>query len=208
MNETNNLIAKKLFDTESRIAAILEERTAETIDREAKLSKAETDKAAATRRMEEATRTGDEKAYRKAKEERNIAADAAEMYQARIDALNNKPLVSEEEYSETAAAIIAECEKYCEERKAQVLQLFDKMKQITIETRDTIRHTNKVLHEWQHTINRGADIRHYANGGPMVQDEKRINNRELEIFIDSILSEQSYRQLVGLPTFGASVNLE
>lgn len=124
---------------------------AEQIDREtAAIVKARED-------MEAATAAGDVKAYQLAKNARRDAEDAKEMYESRINTLNEKPLISQSEYEKTVANIYAEIAALDGKTKEKLASLSDQMNDEAEKLKQVQEEANKVLRQLQHDLYRDAD---------------------------------------------------
>lgn len=165
-------------NTAARIEQILKDRATETADREAKVEEAKAAAAAAEKRMEEATTAGDTKAYQKAKGERRDARDAIEMHEKRLEALNEKPLISKADYEKTVADIYAEIAAKDDQIKAKLCKLSDEMEAAALELTDDMNEANDVLRRLQRDIYRNEDRTKGKDGKPvtyMAHEDKKVD---------------------------------
>ena len=170
---------KNVEATEELIQGILSSRAAE-LDQLTQLIAIENDSiTAANKAMESATATGDLKAYQKAKADRQNALDAKEMHESRLEALNNKPLISKLDYEKAISDIFAEIAAADDQTKQQLCKLSDEMNSAALELETAINRANKALQRLQHDIYRDADKTRNIKTGeilPITHETKAIRN--------------------------------
>lgn len=162
--------AKELLAKKSAELKIL----AEEIDKEAAaIERAKED-------MEAATIAGDVKAYQQAKAARRDAEDAKEMHEARINALNNNPLMSQAEYEKAVASIYAEVAAIDDQTKQKLVKLSDQMEDAAESLKQSIDYANKVLQMLQGDIYKDADRSRDKNGRLMklAHEDKAVSKWE------------------------------
>lgn len=159
---------KNVETTEELIDRILSSRAAE-VEQLTQLIAGENDSiAAANKAMETATAAGDLKAYQKAKAERQNAADAKEMHESRLEALNQKPLITKLDYEKIVADIFAEIAAADDQTKQQLCKLSDSMNSAALELQTAINRANHALQRLQHDIFRDADKSRSAKTGEIL----------------------------------------
>lgn len=155
-----------------------------------------------------ATDAGNLKDYRKAKEEKQTAIDAREMYSARLKKFSEEPLMKEEDYQKACAEvsrIIAEESKAADEK---LLKLAGEMKAIADELQTKVDAANSLLKKYQHEIYRDADRSKGANGAILMLsgEEKTVyNDKEMSIaeviaFGRKAAGSHHYEQKTGIQT--------
>ncbi len=163
---------------------------AEQIDREtAAIVKAKED-------MEAATAAGDLKAYQLAKNARRDAEDAKEMHEARINNLNDKPLISQSEYEKTVANIYAEIAALDGKTKENLASLSDQMNDEAEKLKQAQEEANKVLRQLQHDLYRDADRK--GPGGHLLADKlKAVDKWETINWGKAGVTHYQYSQYTG-----------
>ena len=167
---------KAVTTVESNVKKILSDGVTETADLAEQVEKGSAAIAAANKAMEAATTAGDVKAYQKAKADRRDAADAKEMHEARLNALNNKPLISKADYEKAVADIYAEIAALDDQIKQRLAKLSDQMEAEALELQEAINKANEVLRRLQHEVYRDADRSRSAKGVMMylAHEEKKV----------------------------------
>lgn len=190
-------MAKAIAELEARTKKILEERNAELADIESLISEARQQRAAAENDMMVATNNGDTGAYRTAKQNRSNADDAIEMYSARIETLNKKPLITEEEYREGASKAMEYLKSLSAATRRKLIEHVEEMKTIAENATKELEDGNRILHEWQHTLYRDDCIRKTNNGSQYYDRslEQKYEDWEIIQFINSITGSSWYEAL-------------
>lgn len=135
--------------------------------------------AAANAAMATATAAGDLPGYQKAKADRQNAADAVEMHESRLEALNTRPLIDREQYDRAVAAIYAEIAAADDQTKQQLTKLSDTMYSAALDLQTAINRANHALHRLQSDLYRDADkSKSPKTGEPLglAHEEKAIRN--------------------------------
>ena len=168
---------KAVTTVENLVKKTLSDRVTETADIETQVEQEAAAIAAANAAMEAATTAGDVKAYQKAKADRRNAEDAKEMHESRLNALNNKPLISKGDYEKAVADIYAELAALDDQKKQQLAKLSDQMEAEALELQEATAKANEVLRRLQHEIYRDADRSRSPKGGIMAlsSEDKAVN---------------------------------
>lgn len=167
---------KAVSTVENMVKKILSDRASETEALVEQVEKEDQAIAAANSAMEKATTAGDVKAYQKAKAERRDASDAKEMHEARLNALNHKPLISKADYEKAVAEIYSEVAAVENQSKQRIAELSEKMEGEALFLQEAVNAANRALHGLQHDVYRDADRRRDSNGDVLflAHDEKKI----------------------------------
>ncbi len=173
-------ILQAVTKAEEMAKKILSDRTKETAELEAKVKQEAIAIEEANKAMEVATIAGNVKAYQKAKADRRDAADAKEMHDARLNALNHKPLISKADYEKAVAEIYAEIAGIDDKAKQNLTKLSEQMEAEILELQEDIKKANEVLHLLQHNVYRDADRKTDAQGEPLFlpHEDKKIEKWE------------------------------
>lgn len=168
---------KAVNAVEKTVKKILSDRVTETADLTEQVKKEAAAIAKFSEAMEAATTAGDVKAYQRAKADRRDAADAKEMYEARLNALNNKPLISKADYEKAVADIYAEIAALEDQKKQQLAKLSDQMETEALELQEATEKANAVLRRLQKEVYRDADRSRNAKGDIMTlsHEDKAVN---------------------------------
>ena len=189
---------KAVSEAENTVKRILSAREAETADLEeqVKYAAAAIDKANAD--MEAATEAGDVIAYQKAKADRRDAADAKEMYENRLNALNDKNLISKGDYEKTVADIYAELAALDDQTKQRLAKLSEQMEAAALELQEAQAYANKVLYRLQHELYRDAD-RSLVNGKmlQMISEDKKVDKGGTILWGKAGVTHYQYKQYTG-----------
>ena len=122
---------KAIVEVEKKISKILEDRVTEMTDIKERVEVAKQQQKAASEAMDEATTAGDVKAYQKAKADLRDAGDAIEMHTKRLEALENKPLVTKGEYEKGVAQIMAELGELSADAKKRIIEHMEQIRNIS-----------------------------------------------------------------------------
>ena len=170
---------KAVTATETMANNILSDRAKETAYLASQIEKEGASIAAANAAMESATKAGNSQAYHKAKTERAAAADAKEMHEARLSALNNKPLISREAYEKAVSDVFEEIAAIDDLAKRRLAELSEQMEAEAVALAKAINKADEVLHRLQHDVYRDADRAHNLKTGEVLMlptQEKKIKN--------------------------------
>ena len=173
---------KAVTEVDNMTKRILSDMETETADLQDLIAAEGEAIAAANAEMETATAAGDLKAYQKAKRDRQDALDAKEMHQKRLEALEQRPLISKPEYEKAVADIFAEIAAADDQTKAALVKLSDEMNAAALALDDAIIKANAVLQRLQHDIYRDADRTHNPKTGEvaiaLTHEEKRYKKHD------------------------------
>ena len=163
---------------ESRIEEILSGRVSELSSLEGKIEQESAAIEAINQEMETATAAGNADGYRKAKAKRAAIMDGKEMYEARLDALKNKPLITKEEYEKAVSDIFEEFSEIDDLTREKLFNLSNEMNAAARDLIDAQKKANEVLMKLQDTVYRGADRSRDARTGEIMffpSESKRID---------------------------------
>ena len=190
---------KAIAEVEGRIKKIMGAREAEVIDLRERVEAAKQEQRAADEAMDAATNAGDVKAYQEAKAEHRSAGDAMEMYEKRLDALKNKPLISKTEYEKGAAQIMAALGEISADAKKRIVEHMEQIRVIAAECTAEITNGNEVLHQWQHEVYKddaceisAIGTRYHADG-----KEKKFRDFSVPQFASYVLDTGYYKNFTG-----------
>lgn len=186
---------KAITEVVNRIKKITADRVAETADLEERVEVAKQQQRAANEAMDEATDVVDLESYQKAKKDRRYAGDAIEMYSKRLDALENKPLISKEEYEAGVDKIMAALEEVSADAKKCIVEHMEQIRIIAAECTAEITNGNEVLHKWQHEIYGDKAEQILANGNSIHLDslEKKFTDFSVPQFANYVLDSNFYK---------------
>lgn len=190
---------KAITELESKIKKILADRVAEAADLEERVEAAKHKQKEANEAMDEATIAGDLKAYQKAKEERKDAEDAIEMHCKRLEALDNKPLISKVEYEKGVAQIMAALGEVSADAKKRIVEHMEQIRIIAAECTAEITNGNEVLHQLQHDIYRDKAEQILASGKGVYMEhlEKKFKDFSVPQFASYVLDSGYYENFTG-----------
>ena len=190
---------KAIADIESRTKKLLNDRTTELEDIKGLLAEAGQQQAAACDMMNKATEAGNVKEYQKAKGAYKDAADAIEMYTKRLDALENKPLISQGEYEKGVAQIMAALNDVSAEAKKQIVNHMEQVRIIAAETSAEINEGNNVLHRWQHEAYRDDAKTTLSNGSRVYSGTQKKQYKDFSVvqFAEYALESTYYKTISG-----------
>lgn len=159
---------KAVTTVENLVNKILSDRVTETAELTEKVKQGAAAVAAANEAMAAATVAGDVKAYQKAKADRRNAADAKEMYDARLNALNDKPLISRVDYEKAVADIYGEIAALDDQKKQRLAKLSEEMEAEALDLQEATTKANEVLNRLQNEIYKNADRSRSSTGEMMM----------------------------------------
>lgn len=190
---------KAITEVENKIKKILADRVAETTDLKERIEVAKQQQRIANEAMDAATIVGDVKAYQKAKAELRDAGDAIEMHSKRIDALENKPLISNGDYENGVAHIIAALGEVSADAKKRIVEHMEQIRIIAAECTAEITRGNEVLHQWQHEIYRDKAEQILSNGKGVHMEhlEKQFKDYSVPQFASHVLNNGYYENFTG-----------
>lgn len=149
--------------------------------------------------MDEATNSGDIKAYQKAKAARQNAADAKEMHEARLEILQRKALISKADYEETVASIYTEVTALEDEVKHKLAELSNKMNKEAIKLEEATKRANVVLNHLQADVYRNQDRSRGKDGSILTlpTETKAIDKWSTIHWGQRGVSAQQYKEYTG-----------
>ena len=149
-----------------KVEKLIEDFNAELNARIEDIDKANAQISGAENKMSVATVAGDPLAYSKAKQDKQRAEDAREMYQARVKQLKgDKPLVSREEYDADSREVKEELSQMCLEDKRKVVVLCKQIEEIVKRNNKTIEDANEVLIRYQRDVFHDWDRKEKSSKG-------------------------------------------
>ncbi len=188
-------MASKVEHLEKRIESILKNREDELSELQnaaiADRQKAEE----AGKALEAATAANDIDAYRKAKAEKELASDLAELHEARRRQLAEKELVTPEEYESVRDSVLDETNTLLSANREKAAGLLAELERIAANDRAIIDRANNALLRWQEDIFRDPEVR--RNGVIM---RHRLAHCELSPVItmsNQIRERSDYQQITG-----------
>lgn len=170
---------------EERINKILAESVA-TPEEVEQIRKAEADKAAAEKELNEALKAGDTGAYLQAREAAIKAGAVIEMYKARARNRESGPLISAAEYEDLVTAIEEKAAASINKLKKEALRYCVRLQTLAMESAADAEAANKLLYTLQADIYKYADCETGRDGRPIVTSgrEKHIKDYSLPAWVD------------------------
>ena len=188
-------MASKIDHLEKRIESILKNREEELTELQnaaiADRQKAEE----AGKALEAATAANDIDAYRKAKAEKELASDLAELHEARRRQLAEKELVTPEEYESVRDSVLDEVNAIITADTEKAAALLAELERIAENDSAVIDRANSALLRWQEDVYRDPEVR--RNGVIM---KHKLAHCELSPVISlsyQIRERSDYRQITG-----------
>lgn len=148
---------KAVKKVENMIIKILEDRFAELDDLDEQIKTQAEIINHANKELAAATAQSDVKRYQEAKNEIRKAADAREMYEARRNALDKKPLITETEYQKAITEIFNEIAAIDDQTKQKIAKCAEEMQAAALDLQDNLKKANEILGKLQHDIYADAD---------------------------------------------------
>lgn len=188
---------KAIAEVEAKANKILENRKAELADIENLIETAKQQKDEAESRMKGATNNSDIGAYQAAKQIRNDAEDAIEMYSNRLEILKGEPLITEKDYKDGIAVIIKTLETVSAVARNDLVKCVEEIKKIAESAMKEIEDGNEVLSKWQHKIYQDNCLERSAKGSEYHNPrlEKRYEDWAIGWFLDHIVKSEQYRSI-------------
>jgi len=152
--------------TNARIKELVDNKAAELLTIQAKVTDARTQKEAAVLAIKDATEKTDLEAYDKAKAEKKAADSAIEMYSARYKMLEEKDFVTEEESDKTIDSLLAYEEELAAEYEAAIQEPLKALVKLQKEYKEAVQAAERTITKWTSTIheNHRSVGTTYANG--------------------------------------------
>ena len=182
-----------------KVEKLINDFNAELNARIEDIDKANAQISGAENKMSVATVAGDPLAYSKAKQDKQRAEDAREMYQARVKQLKgDKPLVSREEYDADSREVKEELSQMCLEDKRKVVALCKQIEEIVKRNSQTIEDANETLIRYQRDVFHNWDRKEKSSKGdyyvrPMA--ENKFEDFSLVWLWDHISNYETYKYL-------------
>ena len=182
-----------------KVEKLIDNFNAELDARFRDIEKANAQISGAENKMNVATVAGDPLAYSKAKQDKQRAEDAREMYQARVKQLKgDKPLVSREEYDADSREVKEELSQMCLEDKRKVVALCKQIEEIVKRNSQTIEDANDVLIRYQRDVFHNWDRKEKSSKGdyyvrPMA--ENKFEDFSLVWLWDRISDYKQYKDI-------------
>ena len=182
-----------------KVEKLIEDFNAELNARHKDIEKANAQISGAENKMSVATVAGDPLAYSKAKQDKQRAEDAREMYQARVKQLQgDKPLVSREVYDADSREVKEELSQMCLEDKRKVVALCKQIEEIVKRNKQTIANANEVLIRYQRDVFHNWDRKEKSSKGdyyvrPMA--ENKFEDFSLVWLWDRISDYKQYKDI-------------
>ncbi len=191
-----------IIECENRIAEIYRDREKERGAIKQSIAEAEEAIAAHDRELEEAICRGDEEAYSQIRKAREATLDALEMRKRRLSQLENKALITREEYESLVNGIMGECRRITEANKQTIAGLASQIGEIGESEKHILQRANMALHELQENVYRNEDRPKLPSGKPDPRSEKRINDYSVCEYARVITGSGYYARFRGEDTTG------
>lgn len=182
-----------------KVEKLINNFSAELDARNKDVEKANAQISGAENKMSVATVAGDPLAYSKAKQDKQRAEDAREMYQARVKQLKgDKPLVSREEYDADSREVKEELSQMCLEDKRKVVALCKQIEEIAKRNKQTIANANEVLIRYQRDVFHNWDRKKKNGKGEfyvLPMTENKFEDFSLVWLWDRISDNKTYEDI-------------
>lgn len=190
-------MASKVEYLENRIETILKNRTDELTALRNEVTADRQRLEAADKALKAATAANDIEAYRRAKSEKELAADLINLHEGRTQMLEGKELVTEEEYKSVRDSVLDETNALLSASRAKAADLLAELQRIAESDNAIIDRANKALRKWQETIFKDPDLR--ANNGIFLEHKlARIKLSPVVGMMYQITERSSdYKQIMG-----------
>ena len=150
-------------------------------------------------RMKAATVAGDPQKYSRAKQDKQRAEDAREMYQTRVRQLQGgEPLVLREEYDKDTREVKAELFQMCLNDKREVVALCKQIEEIVKRNGQALEAANEVLGRYQRDVFHNWDRRQQNSKGEyyvMPMTENKFSDFSLSWLWDHISKYETYKDI-------------
>lgn len=180
-----------------RITEILANRESEEMDLKGLIEVDKEAIATADQAMEEATNAGNIEAFRKAKAEKQNAADSLEMHERRLATLEKKELIGKTEYEKLCADIFAEVAALEDTTKQKLAKLADEANEAGNALADAINRANSTLRKLQRDVYRCADMPKNGKGETINAAGKEIKNWETYDWAKAGVNHAAYKNYTG-----------
>ena len=151
------MITKALTEAEKKITQILTKRETETNDIKKQIEETAEAINKLSEEMEKAKQSGEVERYKEFLRKFRDNQDIKEMYSERLHELEEKPLITKEQYEAIVSDIKAKFSIKEDEANEKLYMLSEEMKKISEEMTEISSRSNKVLQKLQHDVYRDAD---------------------------------------------------
>lgn len=186
---------KKLQELATKIREMLEEHEREKTEAEDKIRAARQMLREANEVSSESFSKTDVEGYHRAQDAAREAKDTAEMYQKRIEKLEEAPLLSKEEYNGLVQEIMDELASVVSKDKKKILLLIDKILVIKDQESEIIEEGNRLLHILQHKCYKDDAYLVTSKGVKIHSEtlEKKFKDYSVMWFVDRIEKDEFYK---------------
>lgn len=186
---------KKLQELATKIREMLEEHEREKTEAEDKIRTARQMLRDANEVSSESFSKTDVEGYHRAQDAAREAKDTAEMYQKRIEKLEEAPLLSKEEYNGLVQEIMDELASVVSKDKKKILLLIDKILVIKDQESEIIEEGNRLLHILQHKCYKDDAYLVTSKGVKIHSEtlEKKFKDYSVMWFVDRIEKDEFYK---------------
>ncbi len=160
---------------QKRLAELVEKRDNELTEIESNITKAENELKAAAADMEKAQDKGDPAAYTDAKQRRQAASDALEMFTGRREKISKRGMITGDEYEKITAGIMQDINDKAENARAELYELTAKMDAIAADLDADFSNANHLLRQILVTLY-PEGIKRNATGGAIIQPKETPRN--------------------------------
>ena len=187
---------KKLQEVAAKITEMLEENEKKKEEMAGKISTFKQMHKESVEAISEALGKADVEGYHKAQDAARQAKDATEMYQGRMNRLEETPLLSEGEYSDMVQEIMNELASVVSKDKEKILSLIDKMRAIGDQESEIIEEGNRLLHILQHRCYKDDACFVTAKGKKVYSEtlEKSYKDYSVMMFVGKIKEDDFYKE--------------
>lgn len=191
-----------IIECENRIAEIYRDKEKERGAIQQSIAEAEEAIAAHDRELEEAICRGDEEAYSRIRKAREATLDSLEVRKRRLSQLDDKALITREEYESLVSGIMGECRRITEANKQTIAGLASQIGEIGESEKRILQRANIALHELQENVYKNEDRPRFPNGNLYPNTEKRINDYSVCEYARVVTGSGYYAMFKGLDTTG------
>lgn len=146
------MITNNLKEMRKRLDALRADNLAEIAKTEEQIKTAKKALEKANAAAADAYARADIKSYHKAGDDRRTAEDVIEMFSTRLCQLETEPLISEAEYKDGIAAVMAELDAILASAKSAMLPIVEQAEEIKSRMLEAVDFGEGILHDWQHYI--------------------------------------------------------
>lgn len=177
MRKDKHMELKKVTEVEAYTDYILQEKEGGLTAYGKQIREAEEKINALTLDMEEAIKSGNDKAYIKAKKDRDEAQTLKGLCKARLERAVAQPLIEKADYDAKVKAIYDELEAVNASTREKLADLAEEMSGLADELAQAQEKANNALHRLQHEVYRDADRTRNKDGEiiPIQAETKSVN---------------------------------